>query len=467
MSELTKNETNQGDFKMNRRHFIKKTAAAFAFTVVPRHVLGGSGYTSPSEKLNIACIGAGGRGAHDLKEMSAETENFNVVGLCDLDENYMKSKIKQVCPEFINTPYYADYRKMFDSIGDKIDAVIISTPDHSHAVITMDCMERGKHVLTQKPLTHNIYEARLLKKTARELKIVSQMGIQAHAYKPLRMGVDLIQSGILGTIHEVHIWTNRPAWKQGIPRPKETPAVPEGFDWDQWIGPAPYRPYHPSYHPFHWRGYWDFGTGALGDMGCHIFDQPFWALDLRNPSSVEAFATDTGWWQTDLDLSQTAPVASILRYEFPKRGKRKPLTLYWYDGGLRPLRPENFEDNRTLPDQGIMYVGENGTVMCPYVAALRMIPESKMKGFKYPEQTIPDSPGHFKEWVDACTGTAKLPHANFDYSSELTETVLLGCVALRAGVGRKYLWDADNMQITNFPEANRFVKEQYRQGWTL
>ena len=453
--------------KVSRRNFIKKSSAIAAFTILPRHVLGGTNYTPPSEKLNIACIGAGGRGAHDLNEMGYETDHFNVVGLCDLDENYMKRKIKSVCPQFLDVAYYNDYRKMFDKIGKDIDGVIISTPDHTHAVITMDCMKRGKHVYTQKPLTHNIYEARLLKETARNLKLVSQMGIQNHSSQILRRGIDLLQSGVLGSIREVHLWTDRPAWRQEISRPKDTPPIPDGFDWDQWIGPAPYRPYHPGYHPFHWRGYWDFGTGALGDMGCHIFDQPFWALDLRDPTSIEAVASNTGWWQPDRDLSETGPIASIIRYEFPKRGNREALTLYWYDGGLRPLRPKQFDDRRTFPANGIMYVGDNGTAMCPFIGMPRLLPESKMKDFKYPEQIIPNSPGHFKEWIDACTGTGALPHANFDYSSDLTETVLLGCLALRAGAGKKYMWDAKNMKAANCAEADGLINEPYREGWAL
>lgn len=459
--------------EISRRSFVKNSFAAAA--LIGLSACGnlstvrkpGQRYRSPSGKLNIALIGAGGRGAWDLYEMAGETNDFNIAGLCDLDEIYMKAKINQVCPEFIDKPYYSDYRIMLDKIGKEIDAVMISTPDHSHALITLDCMKRGKHVYTQKPLTHNIFEARILKKTAKEFHLVSQMGIQNRSSNALRMGVDLLKSGVLGSIREVHLWTDRPAWKQEISRPRETPAIPEGFDWDHWIGPAPYRPYHPSYHPFHWRGYWDFGTGALGDMGCHIFDQPFWALDLREPASVEAVASNTGWWQPDQDLSETGPTASIIRYEFPRRGDRAPLTLYWYDGGLRPLRPGLLEEDRELPANGMMYVGDSGTAMCAFITAPRLIPESRMKGFKFPEQIVPDSPGHFKEWVDACTGNGPMPSANFDYSSDLTETVLLGCVALRAGVGRKYLWDAKDMRVTNFPEANRYVKEEYRDGWTL
>ena len=456
-----------GSKKVSRREFIKTSSAVAAFSIVPRHVLGGVGHTAPSEKMNIVCIGAGGRSAHDIKIMDTETDNFNVIGLCDLDERHMKRKIKNVCQQYLDVPYYKDYRKMFDKIGKDIDGVMISTPDHSHAVITMDCMRRGMHVFTQKPLTHNIYEARMLKKKAKEFKIVSQMGIQVHAYKALRMGVDLVKSGVLGTIREVHLWTNRPAWKQEIAKPTGEAKIPEGFDWDQWIGPAPYRPYQSGYHPFHWRGYWDFGTGALGDMGCHIFDQPFWALDLREPESIECVATDTSWWQRNKDFSETGPTASIIRYEFPKRGNREALTLYWYDGGLRPLRPKQLEDKRALPAQGIMYVGDNATAMTPFIAAPRLIPETEMKGFKFPDQIVPDSPGHFKEWVDACTGNGPMPHANFDYSSDMTETILLGCVALRSGVGRKYMWDAKNMKMTNCPEADKFINEPYREGWSL
>ena len=426
----------------------------------------GERYRSPSGKLNIAVIGAGGRGAWDLYDMAGETDNFNVVGLCDLDENYMRNKINQVCPDFIDRPYYNDYRKMFDKIDKEIDAVIISTPDHSHAVITMDCMKRGKHVYTQKPLTHNIYETRRLKEAAREHKIVSSMGNQVHGSGIMHMSVNALKSGILGKISEVHVWAEAPCWSFR-PRPVDTPKCPDGFNWDMWLGPAKYRPYHPYYHPFHWRGFWDFGTGALGDWGCHLLDQPVWALDLKDPVSVEAVSSNTGWWNTSDDYSGATPGSSIIKWKFPANENRGPVNLFWYDGGMKPMRPKELESKRKLSDMGIMYITEHGPAICSWLSMPRLLPETKMKEFKYETTRVPDVKGHYAEWVDACTGNGPMPHAGFDYSSQLTENVLLGCLAIRAGVGMEYLWDAKNMKVTNCPDADVLIKEPYREGWVL
>jgi len=451
---------------VSRRDVLKMTSAAALLTIVPRHLLGAQGHTPPSETLNIACVGAGGRGAHDLRGLKQQDVAFNLTALCDLDKPRMEAKLKQIFPGCPDAPFYKDYREMLDKGGKDIDAVIVSTPDHTHAVITMEAMRRGKHVYTQKPLTHNIYEARRLKESARKHKVISSMGNQVHAGRALRVGVSMLKSGALGQVREVHVIAKVPCWPYR-PRPTDTPKCPEHFDWDLWVGPAQYRPYHPWYHPFAWRGFWDFGTGALGDWGCHLLDHPYWALDLKDPISVEAVTAKANWWEKGADYSGTAPTASIVKWEFPKRGKLDPLTLYWYDGGLKPMRPAELGDSRTLPDKGVMYVAEEGVAVASWGSVPRLIPEKRMKGFTFKKDLVPMSPGHYKEWAHACTGKGPKPHDDFDYAAGLTETILLGTAALRAGCGREYLWDAKAMRITNCPEANALIKEPYREGWTL
>ncbi|MHC4239113.1 MAG: Gfo/Idh/MocA family protein, partial [Planctomycetota bacterium] len=340
-----------------------------------------------------------------------------------------------------------------------IDAVIVTTPDHTHAVAAMMALKMGKHVYCQKPLTHSIYEARRLTQAAREAKVATQMGIQHHAGLALRLGVEIIRSGVIGQVREVHLWTERPKvlWAQGIDRPKDTPPIPSTLDWDLWLGPAPCRPYHPAYVPFTWRGWWDFGTGAFGNMGCHIMDMAFWALDLgRRSVSVEARTT----WLND----ETYPAGSVIRYHFGPIGEMSPVTVTWYDGGLLPWRPKELERKRRFPGHGGLYVGEEGTILAPLGDGPRLIPESKMKDFKKPEPTLPRSPGNYKEWIEACKGGPE-PLANFDYSGPLTEMVLLGNIAIH--IDHKLIWDASNMKVTNVPEANIYLHRQYRKGWYL
>jgi len=323
----------------------------------------------------------------------------------------------------------------------------------------MTALKMGKHVYCQKPLTHSIYEARKLTEAARDAKVATQMGIQHHAGQALRLAVEIIRSGAIGRVHEVHLWTERPAvlWAQGVERPKDTPPVPATLDWDLWLGPAPYRPYHPAYVPFKWRGWWDFGTGAFGNMGCHVMDTAFWALELgRRSVSVEARTTRLN--------SETYPAASLIRYEFAALGRLSPVTVTWYDGGLLPWRPKELEEGRKLPGHGGLYIGEKGTILASLGGGPRLIPESKMKTFERPAPTLPKSPGHYQEWLDACKGGPR-PLANFDYSGPLTEMVLLGNVAIRTG--KKLNWDGPSMKVTNVPEANDYLHRQYRKGWTL
>jgi predicted dehydrogenase len=437
--------------QMSRRGFLRSAATtAAAFTIVPRHVLGGSGYTPPSEKLNIAFIGAGGQGERNIAQLSSE----NIAALCDVDEE-RAAKTFQLYPK---AKKYRDFRKMLEK-EKNIDAVVVTTPDHTHAVAAMIAIRLGKHVYCEKPLTHSILEARRLTEIAREANVVTQMGIHHHAGRALRLAVEVIRSGAIGEVRQVHIWTSRPEvlWAQGVDRPKDTPAAPSTLAWDLWLGPAPYRPYHPAYVPFTWRGWWDFGTGAFGNMGCHVMDLAFWALDLgRRAVSVEARTTRFN--------SETYPTASLIRYEFAALWGMSPVTVTWYDGGLLPWRPKELEEGRNLPSHGGLYVGEKGTILVPLGDGPRLIPESKMKDFKRLQPTLPRSPGHYQEWIEACKGGPK-PLANFDYSGPLTEIVLLGNIAIRTG--KKLDWDGPNMRVTNLPEANEYLHRRYRKGWTL
>jgi len=439
---------------IDRRSFLRSTAAGVAaFTIVPRHVLGGPGYTPPSEKLNIAGIGVGGRGTSDLGAVSSE----NIVALCDVDEKQAAETFKK----YPNAKKFKDFRRMLDKMDKQIDAVVIATPDHVHAVATMAAMRRGKHVYCEKPLTHCIYEARMLAKAARKYKVATQMGNQGHAEEGNRLICEWIWDGAIGPVREVHAWTDRPGglWAQGVDRPKETPPVPPTLDWDLWLGPAPQRPYNPAYVPFKWRGFWDFGTGALGDMGCHIIDTPLWALKLGYPTSVSAVSTPVN--------SETAPLSSMVEYQFPARGDMPPVKMTWYDGGLMPPAPQELEPSRRMGNKngGVLLIGDKGILMCGcYGRSPRLIPEAKMQAYQRPPKTIPRSPGQREEWLEACK-TGKPTGSNFEYASLLTEIVLLGNVAIRAG--RKLEWDGPNMRVTNWPEANQYVRFEYRQGWTL
>ena len=321
----------------SRRSFLGRAAvAAVAVSVVPRHVLGGPGNTPPSEKLNIAGIGIGGMGATNLRNCAQE----HIVALCDLDSAVAAKTFAQ----YPQAKRYKDFRVMLDQQKD-LDAVIVATPDHTHAVIALAAITRGKHVYVQKPLAHSVWEARVLTEAARSHKVVSQMGNQGHSGDGARLICEWIADGAIGEVREVHAWTNRPVWPQGIEvdRPKETPPVPPSLDWDLWIGPAPYRPYHPTYHPNSWRAWWDFGTGSLGDLGCHVLDAPFWALNLKYPVSVEGCISTywEGFWKKTQPKNETYPRSTIVRYQFPSRGKMPPVKLTWWDGGLMPPRRKN------------------------------------------------------------------------------------------------------------------------------
>ena len=446
-----KNFTVQKGRKISRRDFIGGAAAVAAFTIVPRHVLGGSGNTAPSEKLNIAGIGVGGRGQGDIGEVSSE----NIVALCDVDFGHAAGTFKQ----YPKARQYRDFRKMLDKEDKHIDAVVVATPDHTHAVAAMRAIKMGKHVYCEKPLAHDIYEVRKLTEAAREAKVATQLGNQGQASESTRLVCEFIWDGAIGPVREVHSWCNRPISPRGIDRPKDTPPVPETLSWDLWLGPSPGRPYHPCYLPFNWRGWWDFGTGVLGDIGCHQFAPIFRALKLGYPTSVEACTSGVN--------SETAPLSSIVRYEFPARGDMPPVKLTWYDGGLMPPRPAELEDGRRFGGaDDNLYVGDKGKML-----GHRLIPESSMKEYKKPKATLPRSPGHHKEWISACKGGPSAG-SNFEASGPMAEVVLLGNIAVRMSKklyedGLKLYYDGPNMRVTNVPEANEYIRRQYRKGWKL
>lgn len=451
---------------MDRRKFLKGTAGALAgFTFVPGHVLGQGGASPASEKLNIAGIGVGGMGAGNLNACA----NENIVALCDVHPNHAAGTFKK----YPQAKTYKDYRVMLDKEDKNIDAVIIATPDHTHAVIGMECIRRGKHVFLQKPLAHSIYEVRALTEAAREAKVQTQMGNQGHSSNEIRILHEWIQDGAIGPVREVCAWSDRPVggdpWSDFpiMARPKETPPVPDTLDWDLWLGPAPNRPYHPIYHPMSWRGFWDFGTGALGDMGCHILDPAFWVLDLGHPTRVEATTTH---YEPEV-AAETYPRAAVIRYEFPARGQMPPVKLTWFDGRLLPPRPKDFEPGRRLPGNGALLIGDKGTILHGSHGAggVRMIPEAKMRAYSRPPESLPrvkdGSGGHERDWVRACKD-GKPASSTFEYGGPLTEMVLLGVLAMRLK-DTPLEWDGVKMKVTNNPEADKYIRPAFREGWTL
>ena len=447
---------------MDRRSFLAGSAMiGSSAMLISRSVLGGAGYSAPSDKLNIAGVGIGGMGGADLQEMETE----NIVALCDVDWDYAAPRFER----YPKARRYKDFREMLDKQKD-IEAVVIGTPDHTHAVVAMAAIKAGKHVYVEKPMAYCIEEARALRAAAREAKVATQMGNQGHAEESIRLLCEWIWDGAIGPVREVHAWTPHPVWPQGLDRPTDTPPAPPNLDWDLWLGPAPARPYHPVYHPAQWRGWWDFGTGGLGDMGCHILDSTFWALKLGAPESVQAscsiFVPKGLNWDKKLN-TESYPQASIVRYRFPARGDMPPVKLTWYDGGLMPERPEELEPGRKMGDTygGVVYIGDKGKILTGShgARALRIIPESKMEAYQRPPKSLPRSIGHRAEWIAACKGQGT-PGSNFEYAAPLTELVLLGNVALRLW-DQKLEWNGE--KFTNSEEANRYLGRQYRKGWSL
>jgi predicted dehydrogenase len=476
-----KTRTKSKQTQLTRRQFLRRSAmASGVFMVLPGAVVGLRAGTSPNGKLNLAGIGIGGQGGEDLKQLEKE----NIVALCDVDKNHAAHVFRRY-PE---AKQFTDYRKMLDDMKE-IDGVVIATPDHHHYFASMEAIKRGKHVYCEKPLTHSVWEARQLAKAARDAKVATQMGNGGQASEQTRRLEEWVWSGVIGKVREAHIWTDRPSnglfneyWPQGVTRPKEKPPVPATLDWDLWLGPASERPYHQAYLPFKWRGWWDFGTGALGDIGCHSMDPVFRALKLGAPLSVEAASTRVN--------DETFPLGSIVTYHFPARSaepqavNRHPagLTgaaaggiempsckLVWYDGGLRPPRPEGLPEGKMMGDNGRLLIGDKGFILGK--TENTVFPEACAKEAGDVARNLPRSAGHHLEWVTACKG-GPAAGSNFDWAGPLAEAVLLGNVALRVQLRedltlRKLEWDAEKLRVTNLDEANKFLKREYRAGWSV
>src|SRR5215813_10088687 len=502
----------------SRRKFLSQSAtAALGLTIVPRRVLGGVGYVPPSDKVNVAFIGVGAQGfrvmLHFLKEPDVQG-----VAVCDVNKS--GSDYPQWSThEFANSAHkllsvssgwdwlspdqpiqlshtlkvtggvagrepaqkivdaynatgvrsgnsrgcavYADYRELLEKEKD-LDAVVVCTTDHLHASIAAAAMRKRKHVFCQKPLTHTIYEARRIAETTRETGVATQIAVGNQASEDTRLLCEWIWAGTIGPVREVHNWSTRPFWPQGVERPRVNDPVPEGLDWNLWLGPAPDRPYNHVYLPFSWRGWADFGCGALGDMGCYSFDTLFRVLKLEAPTSVEASTSDR--------YDETYPMASLIHFNFPARGDMPPVRFTWYDGGLRPPRPEELDDFPTAMEgedgEGLLFVGDKGKILCGFNGSKpRLIPEAKMTAFQPPPKTLPRSPGNEREWLDAAKGGKAKPGGNFEFSAMVTETLLLGNVASQTG--EKLSWDRANLKVPNSPEADKLVKPDRRPGWEL
>lgn len=483
---------------VSRRRFLGQAAAATAaFTIVPGHVIAGMGHTPPGDKLNIAGIGIGGKGKYNLRNMAGQ----NIVALCDVDWDYAGP----VFDEYPRARKYRDYRVMLEKQKD-IDACMIATPDHTHAIPAMMAMQMGKHVYVQKPLTHSVWESRQLAMAARKYRVATQMGNEGHSSDEVMELAEMIQSGLIGDIREIHTWSDRPIWPQGLRRPVATPEVPETLSWDLFLGPAPERPYHPDYTPWDWRAWWDYGTGALGDMGCHILDTVFYSMNLKYPVKVHASSTEVNM--------ESAPHASRVHFVFPERNALPNLSMpevevTWHDGGLLPERPEELPDGKEIWPGGNLFIGEKGKILCStYAREVIVLPEGlTYSGSGQVHKRIPDHPlgggRHEMEWVEACKTSPESregPSSNFDYAGPLTEMVVMGNLAVRAQSLHRILeWKGEEMEFTNIGEneemevlatdfdtlieeknrygtrrisvparemVSKWVKHEYREGWS-
>lgn len=437
---------------LTRRRFLRQAAlSAGAVSLGPWAV---PARAQPAgAKLNLAIIGVGGRGHANMMAMAGE----QIVALCDVD----RSRLETAARLFPQARKYADFRELFDKEKD-LDAAVVSTPDHTHAPASVRAMQRGLHVYCEKPLTHSVYEARVMTEVAAQKKVITQMGTGAQSSEPHIRAVEMIQAGAIGDVVEAHCWTNRPIWPQGQDRPQGEDAVPANLNWDLWVGPSPMRPFKekypegplkgkPVYHPFVWRGWWDFGTGALGDIAPHIMNVVFWALELGAPTSVEAECSER--------KAETFPEWSIVRFEFPARGNRPPVKLTWYDGGRRP--PAELVDGEPLPDNGTLFVGRKGRLV---VEGLKLYPKKDFAGYQPPAPTLPRRIDIHADWLRAIKEGGQTG-CHFGYAGPMTEAYLLGNIALK--VGRRIDWDPVGLKVTNCPEANRYVKREYRPGWEV
>ncbi|GAA4210521.1 Gfo/Idh/MocA family oxidoreductase [Pedobacter jeongneungensis] len=469
----------------NRRDFIKTSAiAAAAFMIVPRHVLGGQGFLAPSDRLLVAGIGVGGKGQSDL-DMFNKSGKADIAFLCDVDDRRAANSVKA----FPKAKYYKDWREMLDKEHKNFDAVSVSTPDHNHAIQALAAMQLGKHVYVQKPLTHDIYEARILTAAAKKYKVVTQMGNQGASNDGPRQMKEWYEAGLIGDVHTVYAWTNRPVWPQGIPWPTQKAQIPKELDWNLWLGTAPEKDFVDKLVPFNWRGWWDYGTGALGDMGCHLIEAPFSVLNLKYAKEVEASVGSVYVDEFKRGyFPESCPPSSHVTLKFPKTNKTKgDVTLHWMDGGIQPERPEELEANETFGDggNGTLFIGTKGKMMSEtYSANPKLLPLSKNKDIKVAPKyaRVPDGAnGHYKQWVEAAiAGYGKQEVSSpFEIAGPLTEALLMANLAIRSfdiqktvngkvtypGRYTKMLWDNDNMKVTNFDEANQFVKREYRKGW--
>ncbi len=440
--------------EISRRRFVQVSAAsALAVTFVPRSAWGAN------ERIGVGSVGIGGKGASDVS--GAAGAGGTIVALCDVDDNRRKRKGKDALELYPGAKFYRDFREMLEGERKRIDAVTVSTADHTHCHAAVTAMRMGKHVYCQKPLTHSLWEARLMADTARKHNVATQMGNQAHAGEAIRRGVELVRAGMIGKVSEVHTWTNRPIWPQGMKERPPSEPVPKGLDWDLWIGPAPMRPYASAYCPFKWRGWWDFGTGALGDMGCHIMDMPFWALDLKHPLSVEA--------ESEGNTKESGPKSSVITYRFPAGKYCSDLKYCWYDGGRMPpaevLEGIDMEPRAIAGRFDMVIIGSKGKFFFKRSGNKQMTsPASLWEQAQDTPQTISRVGNEDQEWIDACRG-GPAALSNFDYSGPLTEFVLLGNLAIR--LGKKIEWDGPNLKATNAPEAEELIRREYRKGWEL
>jgi predicted dehydrogenase len=491
------------DGKLSRRTFLQGAAAATTLSVTSPLAQGDAGIgAAPSDKLNVACIGVGAQGTRVMMDFLKQPD-VQIVAVCDVNRessdysewgtNEIRDKIRKLLGsgyadwgsdwkgatcgreparriveayyasqspsgKFRGCAAYNDFRELLAK-EKGLDAVIVCTPDHWHAPVSIAAMKAGKHVYCQKPMTHSVFEARRMAEVARETRAATQVAVGNQASEDTRLLEEWIGAGVIGPVRRVENWSTRPFWPQGINRPETIDPITPGLDWDLWLGPAPFRPFNHAYLPFVWRGWFDFGTGAIGDMGCYSFDTIFRVLKLSAPESVEASSTEV--------YRETYPAASIITFDFSARGDLPPLRLTWYDGGLKPPRPDELEDVREMgiEGEGLLFIGDHGTIMCGFNGTKPMlIPESKMKAFVPPPKTLPRSPGHDREWINAAKGGPP-PGANFEFEAPVTEAVLLGNVALRAG--KKLRWDGVNLKVTNDDAAQKFLRGTYREGWSI